>query len=59
GTAVIQGPLARLDSRFVEQLASSLVRQGLGALDRHLAPAMARATAARAPLTRSSTEVAE
>lgn len=36
GTAVIQGPLARLDSRFVEKLAESLISQGLKALDTRL-----------------------
>ena len=36
GQAVVQGPLARLDSRFVERLAESLVNQGLQALDRRL-----------------------
>ena len=34
--AVIGGPLARLDSRFVEGLASSLINQGLGNLDSRL-----------------------
>lgn len=33
GRAVIGGPLARLDGRFVEGLARSLVDQGLGNLD--------------------------
>jgi carbon monoxide dehydrogenase subunit G len=36
GTAVIQGPLARLDSRFAEKLAESLISQGLKALDARL-----------------------
>ncbi len=37
GRAVIEGPLARLDSRFVERLAESLIAQGLGTLNRRLA----------------------
>jgi hypothetical protein len=37
GTGVIQGPLARLDSRFAERLAESLIAQGLRALDLRLA----------------------
>ena len=36
GTAVIGGPLARLDSRFVEGLARSLIDQGLANLDTRL-----------------------
>ena len=36
GRATIGGPLARLDSRFVEGLARSLVNQGLGNLDHRL-----------------------
>ena len=36
GTAVIGGPLARLDSRFVEGLAGSLVGQGLANIDARL-----------------------
>ena len=37
GHAVIQGPLARLDSRFAERLAESLIAQGLRSLDVRLA----------------------
>jgi carbon monoxide dehydrogenase subunit G len=37
GDGVVDGPLARLDSRFAESLAESLIAQGLGALDRRLA----------------------
>jgi carbon monoxide dehydrogenase subunit G len=37
GTARIDGPLARLDSRFAERLADSLISQGLRALDARLA----------------------
>jgi carbon monoxide dehydrogenase subunit G len=37
GTAIIGGPLARLDSRFVEGLAGSLINQGLGNLGARLA----------------------
>ena len=33
GAATIDGPLARLDSRFAERLAESLIAQGLRALD--------------------------
>ena len=36
GQAVIGGPLARLDSRFAEGLAGSLINQGLGNLDARL-----------------------
>ena len=36
GQAAIGGPLARLDSRFVEGLAGSLIHQGLGNLDARL-----------------------
>ncbi len=36
GAAVVDGPLARLDGRFVEGLAGSLVGQGLGNLDARL-----------------------
>lgn len=37
GSGTIGGPLARLDSRFVERLAESLIDQGLRALDLRLA----------------------
>jgi uncharacterized protein len=36
GLALIDGPLARLDSRFVESLAGSLIAQGLRDLDSRL-----------------------
>jgi hypothetical protein len=36
GHGVIGGPLARLDSRFVEGLAGSLINQGLGNLETRL-----------------------
>jgi carbon monoxide dehydrogenase subunit G len=36
GRAVIGGPLARLDTRFVEGLAGSLINQGLGNLNSRL-----------------------
>jgi carbon monoxide dehydrogenase subunit G len=36
GQAVIGGPLARLDTRFVESLAGSLISQGLGNLESRL-----------------------
>ena len=34
--AAIDGPLARLDSRFIEGLAGTLINQGLGALETRL-----------------------
>jgi carbon monoxide dehydrogenase subunit G len=37
GSGAIGGPLARLDSRFVEGLAASLIKQGLRNLDSRLA----------------------
>jgi carbon monoxide dehydrogenase subunit G len=37
GTGAITGPLARLDSRFAERLAESLIEQGLRALEARLA----------------------
>jgi carbon monoxide dehydrogenase subunit G len=37
GSGVIGGPLARLDSRFAERLAESLIAQGLRTLDSRLA----------------------
>jgi carbon monoxide dehydrogenase subunit G len=43
GSGVVQGPLARLDSRFAERLAESLIAQGLTALDRRLAREAGRA----------------
>ena len=36
GQAAINGPLARLDSRFAEQLAKSLINQGLRGLQARL-----------------------
>lgn len=36
GSAEIQGPLSRLDSRFTEKLAETLISQGLKALDARL-----------------------
>jgi carbon monoxide dehydrogenase subunit G len=36
GDAQIQGPLARLDSRFAESFAETLIGQGLKALDARL-----------------------
>ena len=41
GTGVVSGPLARLDSRFLESFAASLVDQGLARLDRRLATPVA------------------
>ncbi len=43
GSAVISGPLARLDGRFVEGLAGALIDQGLGTLNSRLASAEIRA----------------
>jgi 2-furoyl-CoA dehydrogenase large subunit len=37
GSGRMDGPLARLDSRFAERLAESLINQGLRALDARLA----------------------
>ena len=37
GSGTIDGPLARLDSRFAERLAESLIAQGLKALELRLA----------------------
>jgi 2-furoyl-CoA dehydrogenase large subunit len=37
GTGAITGPLARLDSRFAERFAESLIEQGLRALEARLA----------------------
>lgn len=45
GAAVIGGPLARLDSRFVDGLAGSLVNQGLGNLEARLQGEPANGTA--------------
>lgn len=36
GTGVVSGPLARLDSRFIEGLARSLIDEGLARLGRRL-----------------------
>lgn len=57
GRASIGGPLARLDSRFTEHLAGSLIAQGLGALDRRLAEERVGPTGAPGPVP--STEVSE
>ena len=45
GQAAIGGPLARLDSRFVEGLAGSLINQGLGTLESRLQGEPANGTA--------------
>ncbi len=37
GTGAVTGPLARLDSRFAERLAESLIEQGLRTLEARLA----------------------
>ncbi len=50
GRATIDGPLARLDSRFIEGLAGSLISQGLGTLEARLvADRAALAGASRPP----------
>ena len=36
GSGVVSGPLARLDSRFIESLATSLIDEGLARLGRRL-----------------------
>lgn len=56
GSGVVQGPLARLDSRFAERLAESLIAQGLTALDRRLAREAGRAAvpAGSSPATEGS-----
>lgn len=56
GQAVIQGPLSRLDSRFAESLAESLIAQGLRTLDCRLAAGRSRLAAAegRRPRTEAS-----
>jgi carbon monoxide dehydrogenase subunit G len=48
GDAVISGPLAGMNPRFVEGVAQQLIRQGLGRLDARVVAAMA-AEAARIP----------
>ena len=57
GRAVIGGTLARLDSRFAESLAESLIAQGLRALDQRLT--RERSPAARPGAPRHTTEVQE
>ena len=55
GRAVIGGPLARLDSRFVEGLAGSLIDQGLGNLNSRLQGDRAAAIATRGPQATTET----
>ena len=57
GQAVIQGPLARLDSRFAESLAATLIGQGLHSLNSHLN--RARSTVASTSGRPSTTEAPE
>jgi carbon monoxide dehydrogenase subunit G len=57
GQGVVDGPLARLDSRFIEGLAGSLIAQGLRALDRRLSREPLGVAIAGRP--RPSTEVSE
>ena len=47
GTGVVSGPLARLDSRFLEGLAASLVDEGLARLGRRLGAIAASSAPAR------------
>ena len=47
GTGVVGGPLARLDTRFLEGFARSLVNEGLARLGRRLQPAAAERVAVR------------
>ena len=49
GAGTIDGPLARLDSGFVERLAQTLIGQGLRALDLRLAAAAAAPTRSNTP----------
>jgi uncharacterized protein len=57
GEGSIAGPLARLDARFTEHLAASLIAQGLRALDGRLARQPAGAATGDGPAP--STEVSE
>lgn len=57
GEGSIAGPLARLDARFTERLAGSLIDQGLRSLDGRLARQPAGAATGGGPA--SSTEVSE
>jgi len=57
GRGVVDGPLARLDSRFAEGLAESLIAEGLRALGRRLAREPSSPASLGAPLV--STEVSE
>ena len=59
GSGVIGGPLARLDSRFAERLAESLINQGLGALEARLERAVASGAGTGARVTRPTTEGSE
>lgn len=54
GQATIGGPLARLDSRFVEGIAGTLINQGLGNLNTRLRPG--GDPSARAALPRHATK---
>lgn len=55
GQGTVDGPLARLDSRFVEGIARSLINEGLARLDRRLqtTPEGVRRTTSAEPETRS------
>jgi carbon monoxide dehydrogenase subunit G len=55
GTAAIGGPLARLDSRFVEGLAGSLINQGLGNLSARLEREPSAATTGDGPHSKEDT----
>lgn len=54
GRAVIDGPLARLDSRFIEGLAGSLINQGLDALGSRSAGDRAGIGSGSRPATRDT-----
>ena len=49
GDAIISGPLAGMNPRFIEGVAQQLIKQGLARLDTQAAAAMAAEAGARAP----------
>lgn len=54
GNAIISGPLAGMNPRFVEGVAQQLIKQGLARLDAQAAAAMAAEAGAPAPVRRAS-----
>jgi carbon monoxide dehydrogenase subunit G len=50
GDAIIAGPLAGMNSRFIEGVAQTLIRQGLGRLDARVAASMAAEASISAPV---------